>query len=90
MSARCAHSRKKSAAIARTLTAIAPGDAAAPGYIFKYDAEAGAVRKVPVRGGEGAAQNLVELVEGVAPGDVIAMAGVGLLRDGQRVRLLSE
>ena len=72
------------------LTAIAPGDASAPGYIFKYDAEAGEVRKVPIRGGEGVAQNLVELVEGVAPGDIIAMAGVSLLRDGQRVRLLSE
>ncbi len=72
------------------LTAIAPGDEAAPGYIFKYDAEAGAVRKVPVRGGEGVAQNLVEIVEGVAPGDIIAAAGVSLLRDGQRVKLLGE
>ncbi len=72
------------------LTAIAPGDEAARGYIFKYDVEAGAVRKVPVRGGEGFAQNLVEIVEGVAPGDIIAAAGVSLLRDGQRVKLLGE
>jgi RND family efflux transporter MFP subunit len=72
------------------LAAIAPGDEAARGYIFKYDAEAGAVRKVPVRGGKGVAQNLVEIVEGVAPGDIIAAAGVSLLRDGQRVKLLGE
>jgi len=72
------------------LTAIAPGDEAARGYIFKYDVEAGAVRKVPVRGGERVAQNLVEIVEGVALGDIIAAAGVSLLRDGQRVKLLGE
>ncbi len=72
------------------LSAIAPGDEAAQGYVFKYEVEAGAVRKVPVRGGEGVAQNLVEVVEGVAPGDIIAAAGVSLLRDGQRVKLLGE
>ena len=72
------------------LAAIAPGDQTAQGYIFKFEVEAGAVRKVPVRGGEGVAQNLVEIVEGVAPGDIIAAAGVSLLRDGQRVKLLGE
>lgn len=72
------------------LSAIAPGDAAAQGYVFRFDAEAQQVRKVPIRGGEGVAQNLIEIVEGVAPGDVIAAAGVSLLRDGQRVKLLGE
>jgi RND family efflux transporter MFP subunit len=72
------------------LAAIAPGDEAARGYVFKFDPQAGAVRKVPIRGGEGVAQNLVEIVEGVAPGDIIAAAGVSLLRDGQRVTLLGE
>ena len=74
------------------LTAIAPGDATAPGYVFKYDVKAGEVRRVPVRGGGGggAAQNLVEIVEGVAAGDIVVAAGVSLLRDGQRVKLLGQ
>jgi len=72
------------------LTAISPGDAAARGYLFKYDVEARVVRKVPIRGGEGVSENFVEIVEGVAAGDIIAMAGVSFLRDGQRVKLLGE
>jgi RND family efflux transporter MFP subunit len=72
------------------LTAIAPGDEAARGYLFKYDVEARVVRKTPIRGGEGVSENFVEIVEGVAAGDIIAMAGVSFLRDGQRVKLLGE
>lgn len=72
------------------LSAIAPGDEAARGYLFKYDVEAGVLRKVPVRGGKGASENLVEIVEGVAAGDIIAAAGVSFLRDGQRVKLLGQ
>ena len=72
------------------LAAIAPGDEAARGYIFKYDVEASVLRKVPVRGGKGAAKNLIEIVEGVGAGDIIAAAGVSFLRDGQRVKLLGQ
>ncbi len=72
------------------LTAIAPGDETARGYLFKYDVDAGVFRKVPVRGGEGTSENLIEIVEGVAAGDIIAAAGVSFLRDGQRVKLLGQ
>ena len=72
------------------LAAIAPGDEAAQGYIFKFDANAGVVRKVPVRGGEAVAENHVEVIEGVAAGDIIAVAGVSFLRDGQAVKLLGQ
>jgi len=72
------------------LTAIAPGDDAAPGYVFKFDADAGVVRRTPVRGGEGLSGNLVEVVEGITAGDVVAAAGVSFLRDGQSVTLLGE
>ena len=72
------------------LVAIAPGDDTAPGYIFKYDEATGSVSKVAVRGGSGVAENLIEIVEGVAAGDIIAAAGVSFLRDGQRVKLLGQ
>ena len=47
-------------------------------------------RKVPIRSGEGVSENLVEIVEGVAAGDIVAAAGVNFLRDGQRVKLLGQ
>jgi RND family efflux transporter MFP subunit len=72
------------------LAAIAPGDEAAKGYLFKYDTEASVVRKVPIRGGKGIDGNFVEVVEGVAAGDTIAAAGVSFLQDGQRVKLLGN
>ncbi len=72
------------------LTAIAAGDDAAQGYLFKYDSRAGQVRKVPIRGSGSVAENFVEITEGVAPGDILAAAGVSFLRDGQRVKLLGE
>lgn len=72
------------------LVAIAPGDGEARGYVFKFDKDAGVVRKTPVMS-EGVIQgNLVGITEGVQAGDIVASAGVSLLRDGQRVTLLGE
>jgi RND family efflux transporter MFP subunit len=72
------------------LSAIVPGDAEAPGYIFKFDPEARVVRKVAVRGGDGVVDNFIAIVEGVGAGDIVAAAGVSFLRDGQSVKLLGE
>ncbi|MCI4662384.1 MAG: efflux RND transporter periplasmic adaptor subunit [Neomegalonema sp.] len=72
------------------LTAIAPGDEAAPGYVFVFDRGAGAVRKTAIETGTSIEDNLVEIVKGVGPGDIIAAAGVSFLRDGQSVKLLGE
>ncbi len=72
------------------LVAIAPGDETARGYIFKYDEATNLVSKVPIRNGEGLSDNLIEIVDGVAAGDIIAAAGVSFLRDGQRVKLLGQ
>jgi len=72
------------------LVAIAQGDEAAQGYIFKYDEATNLVSKVPIRSGKGIANNLIEIVEGVAAGDIIAAAGVSFLRDGQHVKLLGQ
>jgi RND family efflux transporter MFP subunit len=72
------------------LAAVAPGDEAARGYLFKYDFGASVVRKVPIRGGRGIDGNFIEIVEGVTAGDTIAAAGVSFLQDGQHVKLLGE
>ncbi|MEM9784461.1 MAG: efflux RND transporter periplasmic adaptor subunit [Pseudomonadota bacterium] len=72
------------------LSAIAPGDDAAPGYVFVFDPEARVVRRTSVRGGNSAVDNLVSIVEGVSAGDIVASAGVSFLRDGQAVKLIGE
>ncbi len=72
------------------LAAIAPGDDAAQGYVFVFDPNTGTVGRVPVQGGSGADGNLVEIVQGIEAGDIVAAAGVSFLRDGQRVRQMEE
>ena len=72
------------------LVAVAPGDEQARGYVFKYDADEGVVRKTPIKGSGIIDGNLVAVSEGVDAGDIVAAAGVGFLRDGQRVKLMGE
>ncbi len=72
------------------LVAIAPGDDAAEGYVFKFDAAAGVVRRTPIRSGGGVSGNMITVAEGLSAGDIIAAAGVSFLRDGQQVSLLQE
>lgn len=71
------------------LSTVAPADRAGEGYVFKYDRKAGQVRKTPITGREGR-DNMIQVTEGVAAGDILAAAGVTFLRDGQKVRLLGE
>ena len=72
------------------LVAIAEGDENARGYVFKFDPQAGVVRRTAVRGDGSVSGNLVSIDEGVAAGDIIAAAGVSFLRDGQRVTLMGQ
>jgi glycerol-3-phosphate dehydrogenase (NAD(P)+) len=67
------------------LVAIAPGIGETRGYVFKFDAEGGVVRKTPIKSDGSISGNLGGISEGVAAGDIVAAAGVSLLRDGQRV-----
>ncbi|NIO43494.1 MAG: efflux RND transporter periplasmic adaptor subunit [Burkholderiales bacterium] len=71
------------------LSAIAPGDAVGQGYAFIYDAKTQTVKKTLVKG-KGAADNFVNVVEGIEVGDIVASAGVTFLRDGQRVKLMQQ
>jgi RND family efflux transporter MFP subunit len=72
------------------LVAIAPGDDASMGYIFKFDPSSGVVRKTAIANEGVINGNFVGISEGVSAGDVIAAAGVSLLRDGQSVKLLGN
>lgn len=72
------------------ITAIAPGDETAQGYVFVFDPESETVSKIPVTGGTGVDGNYVEVAAGLKEGDILAAAGVSFLRDGQRVKRMSE
>jgi RND family efflux transporter MFP subunit len=63
-----------------------PGQMPRPAPVFVYDGAAGVVRKVTVRTGD-LRGNLVEVYEGLSPGDRVVVAGVAFLRDGMPARL---
>jgi len=84
------HDENQAPGLLIPLTAIAAGDDDAQGYVFKFDAEQGVVVRTAVKSAGVISGNLVGVNEGVTAGDVIAMAGVSFLRDGQAVKLLSE
>ncbi len=69
------------------LVAILPSEEPRQGFVFVYDAESGTVQRRQVRG-RGGTDNMVAIFDGVSAGDVIAVAGVSFLSDGQKVKLL--
>lgn len=71
------------------VSAIAAGNAPEEGYVFVYDPATETVKKTEIRG-EGVKDNSVFITDGIAPGDVIAVAGVSFLRDGQKVKLMAQ
>ena len=58
-------------------------------HVFVYEADTGTVRKRPVRV-TGMEDRYFEISEGLAEGEVVAIAGVHFLRDGLRVTLYDE
>jgi len=71
------------------VSAIASSDQPGEGFVFVFDSETATVKKTEIRG-RGVRDNSVFITEGVAPGDVIAVAGVSFLRDGQKVKLMAQ
>jgi RND family efflux transporter MFP subunit len=70
------------------ISAVAPSDDPEKrGSVFVYDEQAGTVTRRLIKTA-GISENMVQVSEGVQAGDVIAVAGVSFLRDGQRVKLL--
>ena len=73
------------------LVAIAPGDTDARGYVFVYDSQTSTVKKTPIVAAEsGARDNHAVITKGVKAGDIIAVAGVSFLEDGQKVKLMER
>jgi hypothetical protein len=71
------------------LSAIAAGNEPKQAFVFVFNPETSTVKMTAI-GGKGVEGNRVMITEGIAPGDVIAVAGVSFLRDGQEVKLMSE
>ncbi len=71
------------------VSAIAAGDEPGQGFVFVFDQGSSTVKKTAISA-KGVEDNRVNITEGVAPGDVIAVAGVSFLRDGQQVKLMSQ
>ena len=71
------------------LIAFAAGDSAAAGYVFVYDEDSSTVKKTPIEAdASGVRDNDVVVTSGLKVGDIIAVAGVSFLEDGQKVKLL--
>ncbi len=70
-------------------SAIAAGDEPGHGYVFVYESSTSTVRRTPVVG-KGVRDNRVMVIDGLEAGEIIAVAGVSFLRDGQKVRLMSR
>lgn len=73
------------------MSAVAPGDDpgnAKVGYVYVFDPQTSTVRKTAIEA-DGVRDNMAAVSQGVKAGDVIAIAGVSFLTDGQEVKLLT-
>jgi len=70
------------------VSALVPGEERGLGFVFVFDPTTETVSKTSVRGG-GIRDNRIMIREGLAAGDIIAVAGTAFLRDGQQVKLLT-
>lgn len=71
------------------LMAVAAGDSTTKGYVFVFDQETATVKKTPIDAeNSGVRDNDVVVTKGIKAGDIIAVAGVSFLEDGQRVKLM--
>ncbi len=71
------------------LIAVAAGDSTNRGYVFVYNPDSSTVQKTPIEAdNKGIRDNDVVVTGGVKAGDIIAVAGVSFLEDGQKVKLM--
>jgi len=69
---------------------IAPGLPKTERYVYVFDPGSSTVRKTIVEARRGVIGDQVIITAGIEPGDVIVVAGVPFLRDGQEVKLMSS
>jgi RND family efflux transporter MFP subunit len=71
------------------LSALVPRGEATDSQVFVFDRATSKVVKTPITHGGISGDNLV-VEQGLQAGDILAVAGVSFLRDGQPVRLMGE
>jgi len=71
------------------IQAVAPGLAIDDRHIYLFDPDTSSVRKTAVQA-KGLVGNQIIITAGVSPGDVVVVAGVPFLRDGQQVKLMNS
>jgi RND family efflux transporter MFP subunit len=71
------------------LSAIAPGESKTQAVIYVFDPETSTVHKTPVKTA-GIRDNNVIVQEGLKGGEIIAVAGVSFLQNGQKVTLMAQ
>jgi len=69
------------------LQAILPAAKANRGYVFVFDPNTSTIKKTPIRA-QGVKGKKAIAIEGLKPGDIIAVAGVSFLADGMTVKLM--
>jgi RND family efflux transporter MFP subunit len=69
--------------------ALSPGGADGVNSVFVFDAETSTVRRTAIEDG-GIRDSDIVVTSGLKAGDIIAVAGVSFLRDGQKVRLMEQ
>jgi len=71
------------------MQAFLPGIEKKEHFVYLFDAQSSTVRKTPVQI-KGIQGDEVVVIGGIAPGDVLVVAGVPFLRDGQKVKLMTD
>jgi RND family efflux transporter MFP subunit len=80
---------QKKAAYLVPISAIAQSGDSTKGYVFVYDPATSTVKRIPIDGSSVRGNSAV-ISEGVKDGDIIAVAGVSFLEDGQKVKLMEQ
>jgi RND family efflux transporter MFP subunit len=78
---------EKKAAYLVPLAAIAQRGDTQKGFVFIYDSQTSTVKKTQIEAGS-VRDNSVAIEKGVKEGDIVAVAGVSFLEDGQKVKLM--
>jgi RND family efflux transporter MFP subunit len=68
--------------------AFLPGIEKNEHFVYLFDTQSSTVRKTAVEA-KGIQGNLVVVIDGISPGDVLVVAGVPFLHDDQKVKLMS-
>ena len=71
------------------IAALLPGPETDKGYVFVYDKATSVVQRQAVRGAGAVVDNRIMITEGLKGGEIIAVAGVSFLEDGQKVKLMA-